>query len=112
MKSVSQITKPVDLYFPSGEWIKQHPKNQEEYKEVNFTSEWQKHNPFPAQIIKQCTNLFQGKMSDDTSSTYEPIAPHVETFHEWTPNRYHLRSKKEDISLLTSKSPVTNTSEI
>jgi targeting protein for Xklp2 len=46
-KSVSQVTKPVDFYFRTDERIKQPSKNQEEYKEVNFTSELRKHPPSP-----------------------------------------------------------------
>lgn len=46
-KSVSQVTKSVDFHFRTDERIKQHPKNQEEYKEVNFTSELRKHPPSP-----------------------------------------------------------------
>lgn len=44
-KSVTQVTKSVDFHFRTDERIKQHPKNQEEYKEVNFTSELRKHPP-------------------------------------------------------------------
>ena len=46
-KSVSQVTKAVDFHFRTDERVKQHPKNQEEYKEVNFTSELRKHPPSP-----------------------------------------------------------------
>lgn len=46
-KSVSQVTKSIDFHFRTDERIKQHPKNQEEYKEVNFTSELRKHPPSP-----------------------------------------------------------------
>nr|XP_058894781.1 targeting protein for Xklp2 isoform X3 [Kogia breviceps] len=93
------------------ERIKQHPKNQEEYKEVNFTSELRKHPPSPARVTKGCTivmpfNLSQGKKRTfgETASTYVPLAQQVEAFHKRTPNRYHLRSKKDDITLLPSKS--------
>ncbi|XP_057385607.1 targeting protein for Xklp2 isoform X3 [Balaenoptera acutorostrata] len=93
------------------ERIKQHPKNQEEYKEVNFTSELRKHPPSPARVTKGCTivmpfNLSQGKKRTfgETASTYVPLAQQVEAFHKRTPNRYHLRSKKDDIILLPSKS--------
>ncbi|ELW63074.1 Targeting protein for Xklp2 [Tupaia chinensis] len=78
-KPVSQVTESIDFHFCTDERIKQHPKNQEDYKEVNFTSELRKHPPSPAQ---------------------------VEAFHKRTPNRYHLRSKKDDNSLLPSKSSV------
>lgn len=116
-KSVSQVTKSVDFHFCTDERIKQHPKNQEEYKEVNFTSELRKHLPSPARVIKGCTiikpfNLSQGKKRtfDETSSTYVPLAQQVEAFHKRTPNRYHLRSKKDDITLLPSKSAVAKIS--
>lgn len=109
-KSVSQVTKSVDFHFRTDERIKQHPKNQEEYKEVNFTSELRKHPPSPARVTKGCTiikpfNLSQGKKRtfDETASTYVPLAQQVEAFHKRTPNRYHLRSRKDDI-LLPSKS--------
>uniref|UniRef100_A0A2K6K055 TPX2 microtubule nucleation factor n=1 Tax=Rhinopithecus bieti TaxID=61621 RepID=A0A2K6K055_RHIBE len=110
-KSVSQVTKSVDFHFRTDERIKQHPKNQEEYKEVNFTSELRKHPSSPARVTKGCTivkpfNLSQGKKRtyDETVSTYVPLAQQVEDFHKRTPNRYHLRSKKDDINLLPSKS--------
>lgn len=116
-KSVSQVTKSVDFHFRTDERIKQHPKNQEEYKEVNFTSELRKHPPSPARVTRGCTiikpfNLSQGKKRtfDEAASTYVPLAQQVEAFHKRTPNRYHLRSKKEDINLLPSKSSVTKLS--
>ncbi|XP_006154788.1 targeting protein for Xklp2 isoform X2 [Tupaia chinensis] len=116
-KSVSQVTKSIDFHFRTDERIKQHPKNQEDYKEVNFTSELRKHPPSPAQVNKGCTiikpfNLSQGKKRtyDETTSTYVPLAQQVEAFHKRTPNRYHLRSKKDDNSLLPSKSSVTKLS--
>uniref|UniRef100_A0A2K5K387 TPX2 microtubule nucleation factor n=1 Tax=Colobus angolensis palliatus TaxID=336983 RepID=A0A2K5K387_COLAP len=103
-KSVSQVTKSVDFHFRTDERIKQHPKNQEEYKEVNFTSELRKHPSSPARVTKGCTivkpfNLSQGKKRTygETVSTYVPLAQQVEDFHKRTPNRYHLRSKKDDI---------------
>ncbi|KAM8920550.1 targeting protein for Xklp2 isoform 3-T6 [Lycaon pictus] len=109
-KSVIQVTKSVDFHFRTDERIKQHPKNQEEYKEVNFTSELRKHPASPARVTKGCTiikpfNLSQGKKRtfDETTSTYVPLAQQVEAFHKRTPNRYHLRSKKDD-TLLPSKS--------
>ncbi|KAM9589770.1 targeting protein for Xklp2 isoform 1-T5 [Trichechus inunguis] len=111
-KSVSQVTKSVDFHFCTDERIKHH-KNQE-YKEVNFTSELRKHPPSPARVTKGgCTiikpfNLSQGKKRtfDETASTYVPLAQQVEAFHKQTPSRYHLRSKKDDIGLLPSKSAV------
>lgn len=110
-KTVSQVTKSVNFHFRTDERIKQHPKNQEEYKEVNFTSELRKHPPSPARVMKGCTiikpfNLSQGKKRkfDETASTYVPIAQQVEAFYKGTPNRYHLRSKKEDSTLLPTKS--------
>lgn len=116
-KSVSQVTKSIDFHFRTDERIKQHPKNQEDYKEVNFTSELRKHPPSPAQVNKGCTiikpfNLSQGKKRtyDETTSAYVPLAQQVEAFHKRTPNRYHLRSKKDDNSLLPSKSSVTKLS--
>ncbi|XP_061066313.1 targeting protein for Xklp2 isoform X3 [Eubalaena glacialis] len=93
-KSVSQVTKSVDFHFLTDERIKQHPKNQEEYKEVNFTSELRKHPPSPG----------KKRTFGETASTYVPLAQQVEAFHKRTPNRYHLRSKKDDITLLPSKS--------
>jgi targeting protein for Xklp2 len=41
---------------------------------------------------------------DDAASTYVPLAQQVEAFHKGKLDRYHLRSNKEDISLLPSKS--------
>ncbi|CAI9154492.1 unnamed protein product [Rangifer tarandus platyrhynchus] len=112
-KSVSQVTKSVDFHFRTDERIKQHPKNQEEYKEVNFTSELRKHPPSPARVTKGCTvvmpfNLSQGKKRtfDETASTYVPLAQQVEAFHKRTPTRYHLRNRKDDIMPLPSKSVV------
>ncbi|XP_053527278.1 targeting protein for Xklp2 isoform X3 [Artibeus jamaicensis] len=112
-KSVSQVTKSVNFHFRTDERIKQHPQNQEEYKEANFISELRKHPPSPAQVTKGCTiikpfNLSQGKKRtfDETSSSYVPLAQQVEAFYKRTPNRYHLRSKKDDITLLPSKSAV------
>lgn len=93
-KSVSQVTKAVDFHFRTDERVKQHPKNQEEYKEVNFTSELRKHPPSPARVTKGCTivmpfNLSQGKKRtfDETASTYVPLAQQVEAFHKRTPDR-------------------------
>ncbi|XP_010840050.1 PREDICTED: targeting protein for Xklp2 isoform X3 [Bison bison bison] len=112
-KSVSQVTKAVDFHFRTDERVKQHPKNQEEYKEVNFTSELRKHPPSPARVTKGCTivmpfNLSQGKKRtfDETASTYVPLAQQVEAFHKRTPTRYHLRNRKDDIMPLPSKSVV------
>ncbi|XP_042550621.1 targeting protein for Xklp2 isoform X2 [Dipodomys spectabilis] len=112
-KSVSQVTKPVDFHFRTDERIKQHPKNQEEYKEINFTSELRKHPPSPGGVTKGCTvikpfNLSQGKKRtfDEAASAYVPLAQQVEAFHK----RYHLRSKQEGFSLLPSKSSVTKIS--
>ncbi|XP_037353228.1 targeting protein for Xklp2 isoform X2 [Talpa occidentalis] len=116
-KPVTQVTKSVDFHFRTDERIKQHPKNQEEYKEVNFTSELRKHPPSPAQVTRGCTiikpfNLSQGKKRtfDETTSSYVPLAQQVEAFHKRTPNRYHLRSKKDDVVLLPSKSTVAKIS--
>uniref|UniRef100_A0A8D2AR03 TPX2 microtubule nucleation factor n=1 Tax=Sciurus vulgaris TaxID=55149 RepID=A0A8D2AR03_SCIVU len=116
-KSVSQVTKSVDFHFRTDERIKQHPKNQEEYKEVNFISELRKHPSSPARVAKGCTitkpfNLSQGKKRtfDEAASTYVPLAQQVEAFHKRTPNRYHLRSKKDDFSVLPSKSSATKIS--
>lgn len=109
-KSTSQLTKTVDFHFLTDERIKQHPKNQEQYKEVNFVSELRKHSSTPARGTKGCTivkpfNLSKGKKRtfDEAASTYVPIAQQVEAFHKRTPNRYHLRNKKDE-SLLPSKS--------
>uniref|UniRef100_A0A2K6TMP5 TPX2 microtubule nucleation factor n=1 Tax=Saimiri boliviensis boliviensis TaxID=39432 RepID=A0A2K6TMP5_SAIBB len=70
-----------------------------------------------ARVTKGCTivkpfNLSQGKKRtfDETVSTYVPLAQQVEDFHKRTPNRYHLRSKKDDTNLLPSKSSVTKIS--
>ncbi|XP_036101412.1 targeting protein for Xklp2 isoform X3 [Molossus molossus] len=116
-KSVSQVTKSINFHFRTDERIKQHPQNQEEYKEVNFTSELRKHPPSPARVTKGCTiikpfNLSQGKKRKfgETASPYVPIAQQVEAFYKRTPNRYHLRSKKDDIALLPSKSAVAKIS--
>jgi targeting protein for Xklp2 len=99
-KSVSQVTKPVDFYFCTDKRIKQHPKNQEEYKEVNFIFELRKYPPFPARVTKGCTimkpfNLSQGKKKtfDEAASTYVPLAQQVEAYHKGKLDRYHLRSK-------------------
>ncbi|XP_074148891.1 targeting protein for Xklp2 isoform X1 [Sminthopsis crassicaudata] len=112
-KIVSQVTKSVDFHFHTDDRIKQHPKNQEEYKEVNFTSELRKHAPSPARVGKGPTiakpfNLSQGKkrLFEETTSTYVPLAQQVEAFHKRTPSRYHLRSKKDDEGLLPSKPSV------
>ncbi|CAO2578286.1 Targeting protein for Xklp2 [Lemmus lemmus] len=109
-KSVSQVTKTVDFHFLTDERIKQHPKNQEEYKEVNFMSELRKHPASPARVTKGCTivkpfNLSKGKKRtfDEAVSTYVPIAQQVEAFHKRTPSRYHLRNKKDE-NLLPSRS--------
>ncbi|XP_050999435.1 targeting protein for Xklp2 isoform X1 [Acomys russatus] len=109
-KSVSQVTKTVDFHFLTDERIKQHPKNQEEYKEVNFMSELRKHPSSPARVTKGCTivkpfNLSKGKKRtfDEAASTYVPIAQQVEAFHRRTPNRYYLRNKKDE-NLLPSRS--------
>lgn len=108
-KSTSQVTKTVDFHFLTDERIKQHPKSQEEYKEVNFMSELRKHSSTPARGTRGCTiikpfNLSKGKKRtfDEAASTYVPIAQQVEAFHKRTPNRYHLRNKKDE-SLLPSK---------
>ncbi|XP_041526360.1 targeting protein for Xklp2 isoform X2 [Microtus oregoni] len=109
-KSVSQVTKTVDFHFLTDERIKQHPKNQEEYKEMNFMSELRKHPASPARVTKGCTivkpfNLSKGKKRtfDEAVSTYVPIAQQVEAFHKRTPSRYHLRNKKDE-NLLPSRS--------
>ncbi|XP_028630795.1 targeting protein for Xklp2 isoform X2 [Grammomys surdaster] len=108
-KSTSQVTKTVDFHFLTDERVKQHPKNQEEYKEVNFISELRKHPSTPTRGTRGCTiikpfNLSKGKKRtfDEAASTYVPIAQQVEAFHKRTPNRYHLRNKKDE-SLLPSK---------
>ncbi|XP_074067941.1 targeting protein for Xklp2 isoform X2 [Macrotis lagotis] len=112
-KTVSQVTKAVDFHFHTDDRIKQHPKSQEEYKEVNFTSELRKHPPSPARVGKGPTiakpfNLSHGKKRpfEETTSTYVPLAQQVEAFHKRTPTRYHLRSKKDDEGLLPSKPSV------
>ncbi|XP_036608312.1 targeting protein for Xklp2 isoform X2 [Trichosurus vulpecula] len=112
-KTVSQVTKSVDFHFHTDDRIKQHPKSQEEYKEVDFTSELRKHPPSPARVGKGPTiakpfNLSQGKKRpfEETSSAYVPLAQQVEAFHKRTPSRYHLRSKKDDEGLLPSKPSV------
>ncbi|XP_007474525.1 targeting protein for Xklp2 isoform X2 [Monodelphis domestica] len=109
-KTVSQVTKSVDFHFHTDDRLKQHPRSQEEYKEVNFTSELRKHPPSPARVGKGPTiakpfNLSQGKKRpfEETPSTYVPLAQQIEAFHKRTPNRYHLRSKKDDEGLLPSK---------
>ncbi|XP_052039898.1 targeting protein for Xklp2 isoform X2 [Apodemus sylvaticus] len=109
-KSMSQVTKTVDFHFLTDERVKQHPKRQEEYKEVNFVSELRKHSSTPARGTRGCTvikpfNLSKGKKRtfDEAASTYVPIAQQVEAFHKRTPNRYHLRNKKDE-SVLPSKS--------
>ncbi|XP_045151222.1 targeting protein for Xklp2 isoform X1 [Echinops telfairi] len=108
-KSASQVTKSVDFHFCTDERIKPHKS--QEYKEVNFTSELRKHPPSPARVAKGCTvikpfNLSQGKKRtfEETTSTYVPLAQQIEAFHKRTPNRYHLRSKKDEMNLLPSKS--------
>ncbi|XP_059117628.1 targeting protein for Xklp2 isoform X1 [Peromyscus eremicus] len=114
-KSTNQVTKTVDFHFLTDERIKQHPKNQEEYKEVNFMSELRKHPSSPARMTKGCTivkpfNLSKGKKRtfDEATSQYVPIAQQVEAFHRRTPTRYHLRNKKDE-NLLPSR-PVTKIS--
>ncbi|XP_072487734.1 targeting protein for Xklp2 isoform X2 [Notamacropus eugenii] len=112
-KPVSQVTKSIDFHFHTDDRIKQHPKSQEEYKEVNFTSELRKHPPSPARVGKGPTiakpfNLSKGKKRpfEETTSTYVPLAQQIEAFHKRTPSRYHLRSKKDDEGLLPSKPSV------
>ncbi|KAM8775985.1 targeting protein for Xklp2 isoform 1-T3 [Rhynchonycteris naso] len=112
----SQVTKSVNFHFCTEERIKQ-PKHQEEYKEVNFTSELRKHPPSPAGVAKGCTiikpfNLSQGRKRtfDEAACSYTPIAQQVEAFYKRTPNRYHLRSKRDDVALLPSKSTVAKIS--
>lgn len=80
-KSVSQVTKSVDLHFYTEEQIKQHPKKQEEYKEANIRYELRKHPPSPSQETKTCTvgkpfDLSQGKKNtlDETTCPYVPFA--------------------------------------
>lgn len=53
-------------------------------------------------------NLSKGKKRtfDEAASTYVPIAQQVEAFHKRTPNRYHLRSKKDESKLPASTSLV------
>lgn len=69
-----------------------------------------------ARVAKGCTiikpfNLSQGKKRKfDETSPYVPIAQQVEAFYKRTPNRYHLRSKKDDINLLPSKPAVAKIS--
>lgn len=112
-KPVSHVTKAIDFHFRTDDRIKQQPKNQEDYKEVDFTSELRKHPSSPARVTRGCTiikpfNLSQGKKRtfDETASTYVPLAQQVEAFHRRTPTRYHLRSRKDDSVLLPSKSAV------
>ncbi|XP_036040993.1 targeting protein for Xklp2 [Onychomys torridus] len=114
-KSTNQVTKTVDFHFLTDERIKQHPKNQEEYKEVNFMSELRKAPSSAARVTKGCTivkpfNLSKGKKRtfDEATSQYVPIAQQVEAFHRRTPTRYHLRNKKDE-NLLPSR-PVTKIS--
>lgn len=109
-KSTSQVTKTVDFHFLTDERVKQHPKHQEGYKEVDFAAGLRKHSSTPARGTRGCTiikpfNLSKGKKRtfDEAASTYVPIAQQVEAFHKRTPNRYHLRSKKDE-SVLPSKS--------
>ncbi|GAB1287053.1 Targeting protein for Xklp2 [Apodemus speciosus] len=109
-KSTSQVTKTVDFHFLTDERVKQHPKHQEGYKEVDFVAGLRKHSSTPARGTRGCTiikpfNLSKGKKRtfDEAASTYVPIAQQVEAFHKRTPNRYHLRSKKDE-SVLPSKS--------
>jgi targeting protein for Xklp2 len=78
---------------------------------MNFIYELQKHPPFPAPVTKGCTimkpfNLFHGKKRtfDKEASTYVSLAQWVRAFHKGKLDRYHLRSKTKDISLLPSKS--------
>jgi targeting protein for Xklp2 len=51
-------------------------------------------------------NLSHGKKRtfDEEASIYVPLAQWVKAFHKGKLDRYHLRSKKDDISLLPSKS--------
>lgn len=112
-KPVSHVTKAVDFHFRTDDRIKQHPKSQEDYKEVDFTAELRKHPSSPARVTRGCTivkpfNLSQGKKRtfDESASPFVPLAQQVEAFHRQTPNRYYLRSKKDNIDLLPSKSSV------
>ncbi|OBS69600.1 hypothetical protein A6R68_01859, partial [Neotoma lepida] len=47
-KSRIQVTKTVHFHFFTDERLQQHPKNQEEYKQLNFMSELRKHPSSPA----------------------------------------------------------------
>ena len=46
-KSTSQVTKTVDFHFLTDERVKQHPKHQEGYKEVDFVAGLRKHSSTP-----------------------------------------------------------------
>ncbi|XP_039219792.1 targeting protein for Xklp2 isoform X2 [Crotalus tigris] len=105
VKAASHITKPMDFHFCTDERIKQHSEGQPaaEYKELDFTAALRKHPPSPSRVSKGPTipkpfNLSCGnkRKLDEAPAEYVPLAQQVENFQKRTPQRYHLRSRKEE----------------
>ncbi|XP_032073240.1 targeting protein for Xklp2 [Thamnophis elegans] len=105
VKTSSHITKPMDFHFCTDERLKQHGESQPaaEYKEVDFIGALRKHPPSPSRLSKGPTipkpfNLSCGnkRKLDEAPAKYIPLAQQVENFQKRTPQRYHLRSRKED----------------
>ncbi|XP_070600458.1 targeting protein for Xklp2 isoform X2 [Erythrolamprus reginae] len=105
MKTSSHITKPMNLHFHTDERLKQHGESQPatEYKEVDFIGALRKHPPSPSRASKGPTIPKPFKLSsgnkrklDETAAQYVPLAQQVENFQKRTPERYHLRNRKEE----------------
>ncbi|XP_068120194.1 targeting protein for Xklp2 isoform X2 [Hyperolius riggenbachi] len=102
-----QATKPLEIHFHTDERLKRHPEEpMTEYKPVDFTAALRKHPPSPVQIPKGGTtipkpfNLSKGnkrKHDESTSSEYVSTAAQVLAFQNRTPQRFHLRSRKNDL---------------
>nr|XP_060627840.1 targeting protein for Xklp2 isoform X2 [Anolis sagrei ordinatus] len=97
------VTKPVDFHFSTDGRIKQHGEPGAEYKEVDFVAALRRHPPSPARLPKGPTipkpfNLSQGnkRKFDETHEEYVSLAQQVQNFQKVTPQRYHLRSRKDN----------------
>ncbi|XP_070587054.1 targeting protein for Xklp2-like isoform X2 [Erythrolamprus reginae] len=104
-KTSSHITKPMNLHFHTDERLKQHGESQPatEYKEVDFIGALRKHPPSPSRASKGPTIPKPFKLSsgnkrklDEAPAQYVPLAQQVENFQKRTPERYHLRKRKEE----------------
>ncbi|XP_023554866.1 targeting protein for Xklp2-like [Octodon degus] len=98
-KSVSQVTKAIDFHFCTDERIKQHPKNQEEYKEVNFTAKLRKHPPSPAQKAQQ---LEEVRQQEEEQKKEELARLRKELVHKANPIR-----KYQSVEIKSSDQPLT-----